>query len=63
MTGLHLRAVLFVFAVCAALLAIWLGGAGVGWLIILAFILGFAGVSVPPAVLDRVLRISGMGPQ
>jgi hypothetical protein len=63
MTQLHLRAVLFVFAVCAALLTVWFREAGVGWLIILAFILGFAGVSVPPAILDRILRISGMGPQ
>lgn len=63
MAELHIRAGLFVFAVCAALLAIWLGGAGVGWLIILAFIFGFAGAGALPGVLDKISKISKMGPQ
>jgi hypothetical protein len=44
MAELYLRAGLFVFAVAATLVAIWLGGGAiVGSLIIVAFISGFAG--------------------
>jgi hypothetical protein len=60
----HLRAGLFVFAVIAAVLAVWLGG---GWLlgslIILAFILAFASVGALPSVVDSIAKISKMGPR
>jgi hypothetical protein len=62
MTELHLKAGLFVFAVLASLLAIWLGGAWVGSLIILAFILAFAGASRLPSVINTISKISKMGP-
>ncbi|MET3842662.1 fatty acid desaturase [Bradyrhizobium sp. OAE829] len=62
MTELYLRAGLFVFAVLASLLAIWLGGAWVGSLIILAFILAFAGASKLTSIIDTLSKLSKMGP-
>jgi hypothetical protein len=63
MTELLLRSGLYVFAVVAALLAVWLGagGAAVGFLIILAFICAFAGGAKE---VNRVISLwKKMGPQ
>jgi hypothetical protein len=63
MTRLYLIAGLFVFAVVAALLAMWLGGGWVPSLILLAFILAFAGTTKVSSVIDTILKLSGMGSQ
>jgi hypothetical protein len=57
MTEFALRAGLFVFAVIAALTALWLGGALIGSLIILAFIAAFAGSRLP-ALISSLEKIS-----
>jgi len=62
MSELHLKAGLFVFAVIAAVLALWLGGAWVGSLIVLAFICGFAGAGTVLGVVTAISKISKMGP-
>jgi hypothetical protein len=60
MNELHLRAGLFVFAVAAAVLIVWLGG---GWvvaaLIIVAFICAFAAGALP-SVTSTISKISRM---
>jgi len=61
MTELHLRAGLYVFAVAASLIAVWLGGGLVGPLIILAFISAFAGSGGSlPSLISAIAKISKM---
>jgi hypothetical protein len=59
MNELHLRAGLFVFAVAAAVLTVWLGVGWVAALIIVAFICAFA-TSALPNVASAISKISRM---
>jgi hypothetical protein len=62
MTELYLRASLYVFAVAASIVALWMDGGSIGSLIIIAFICGFAGAGGKiPNMVSVIAKIAKMG--